>query len=47
MEGVGSNGERFDAPVVSVYKMRGSKIVESQMFHSDTKAILQFLAGKN
>jgi ketosteroid isomerase-like protein len=45
--GVSSDGEKFDAPVVSVYRMRGGKIVESQMFHSDTKALLQFLAGKN
>ena len=45
--GVNSRGEKFDAPVVSVYKMRGSKIVESQMFHADTKALVQFLAGEN
>jgi ketosteroid isomerase-like protein len=45
--GVSSDGEKFDAPVVSVYKMSGGKIVQSQMFHSDTKALLQFLAGKN
>ena len=45
--GVNSQGEKFDAPVVSVYKMRGSKIVESQMFHADTKALVQFLAGEN
>jgi ketosteroid isomerase-like protein len=45
--GVSSDGEKFDAPVVSVYRMRGGKIVESQMFHSDTKALMQFLAGKN
>jgi uncharacterized protein len=45
--GVNSDGEKFDAPVVSVYKMRGSKILESQMFHADTKALVQFLAGEN
>jgi len=45
--GVNSDGEKFDAPVVSVYKLRGSKIVESQMFHADTKALVQFLAGEN
>ncbi len=43
--GVSSDAEKFDAPVVSVYKMRGGKIVESQMFHADTKALVQFLAG--
>ena len=45
--GVKTHGEKFDAPVVSVYKLRGSKIVESQMFHADTKALVQFLAGEN
>ena len=45
--GVRSDGKNFDAPVVSVYKMGGGKIVESQMFHADTNALLQFLAGKN
>ena len=45
--GVNSRGEKFDAPVVSVYKMRGSKVVESQMFHADTKALLQFLGREN
>ena len=45
--GVNSRGEKFDAPVVSIYKMRGRKIVESQMFHADTKALVQFLAGEN
>lgn len=36
----------LDLPVASVYKMRGGKIVESQMFYSDTVAIAQFLASK-
>ena len=45
--GINSRGEKFDAPVVSVYKMRGSKIVESQMFHADTKTLVKFLAGEN
>jgi len=45
--GVSRDGENFDAPVVSVYKMGSGKIVESQMFHADTKALLQFLAGLN
>ena len=43
--GVSSDGGKFEEPVVSVYKMRGGKIVESQMFHSDTKALVQFLSG--
>jgi hypothetical protein len=40
------SGSKLDSPIVSVYKLRGSKIVESQMFYSDTAAIVQFLAGK-
>jgi ketosteroid isomerase-like protein len=45
--GVRSDGENFNAPVVSVYKMGGGKIVESQMFQADTNALLQFMVGKN
>lgn len=41
-----SSGRTLDAPTVSVYKMRGGKIVESQMFYSDTAAIAQFLESK-
>ena len=41
-----STGRRLDVPTASVYKMRDGKIVESQMFYSDTAAIAQFLAGK-
>lgn len=41
-----SSGKKLDLPAVSVYKMRAGKIVESQMFHSDTSAILQFLESK-
>jgi hypothetical protein len=43
--GINSRGEKFEAPVASVYKMHCSKIVESQMFHADTKALLEFLSG--
>ena len=41
-----SSGRTLDSPVVSVYKMRDGKIIESQMFYSDTVAIAQFLAGE-
>lgn len=41
-----SSGKTLDVPTVSVYKMRDGKIVESQMFYSDTVAITQFLEGK-
>jgi uncharacterized protein len=42
-----SNKKKLDVPTVSVYKMRNGKIVESQMFYSDTVAIVQFLASKS
>ncbi|MDV2993807.1 MAG: hypothetical protein N4J56_003461 [Chroococcidiopsis sp. SAG 2025] len=38
-----SSGGKLDLPVVSVYKMRDGKILESQMFYSDTVAIQQFI----
>ncbi len=41
-----SSGRILDAPAVSVYRMRGGKIIESEMFYSDTVAIVQFLEGK-
>ncbi|MBW4551595.1 MAG: nuclear transport factor 2 family protein [Aphanocapsa sp. GSE-SYN-MK-11-07L] len=41
-----SSSRKLDSPTVSVYKHREGRIVESQMFYSDTVAIAQFLAGK-
>lgn len=41
-----SSGRMLDSPTVSVYKMRDGKIIESQMFYSDTATILKFLEGK-
>jgi ketosteroid isomerase-like protein len=41
-----SSGKKLDSPTINVYKMRDGKIVESQMFYSDTAAIVQFLEGK-
>jgi ketosteroid isomerase-like protein len=38
-----ANGGKFDMPVVSVYKMRDGKVVESQMFHADSFAVRAFL----
>ncbi|MDZ7955670.1 MAG: nuclear transport factor 2 family protein, partial [Nostoc sp. DedQUE09] len=40
-----SSSRTLDLPVASVYKMRGGKIIESQMFYSDTVAISEFLTG--
>jgi len=44
--GSASDGRKLDLPAVNIYKMRDRKIIESQMFHADTKAILQFLDGE-
>jgi ketosteroid isomerase-like protein len=44
--GLASDGRKLDLPAVNIYKMRDGKIIESQMFHADTKAILQFLDGE-
>jgi ketosteroid isomerase-like protein len=40
-----SSKKKLDLPAVSVYELRGGKIVESQMYQ-DTSAILQFLGSK-
>jgi hypothetical protein len=36
-------GESIDLPVVSIYRLREERIIESRMFHFDTAALLQFL----
>jgi ketosteroid isomerase-like protein len=38
-----SSGRTLDSPTVSVYKLQNAKIVDSQMFYSDTSAISAFL----
>lgn len=40
------SGKTLDVPTVSVYKMQDGKIVESQMFYSNSVEIAQFLASK-
>jgi uncharacterized protein len=37
----------LNMPTVSVYKLRDGKIAESQMFYSDSTALVQFLAGES
>ncbi len=44
--GSASDGRKLELTVVNIYKMRDGKIIESQMFHADMKAILQFLDGE-
>jgi uncharacterized protein len=36
-------GERFDNPVLGLYRVRDGKLQRAQMFHFDTAAILDFL----
>jgi ketosteroid isomerase-like protein len=36
-------GERFDNPVLGLYRVRDDKLQRAQMFHFDTAAILDFL----
>ena len=38
-------GARFDAPEVGVYKVRGQRVVRSQMFHADSAAVVEFLSN--
>jgi ketosteroid isomerase-like protein len=40
---LGPTGERFDAPVLALYEVRGGKFARAQMFHYDTAAINDFL----
>lgn len=39
-----SDGRRLNVPVVSAYRLRDGRIVESTMHHLDTAALLRFLA---
>jgi uncharacterized protein len=36
-------GERFDNPVLGLYRVRDGRLQRAQMFHFDTAAILDFL----
>jgi len=40
---VAPSGERFEAPVLSLYEVRDGKFARAQMFHFDTAAIVEFL----
>ncbi|MBF2050539.1 MAG: nuclear transport factor 2 family protein [Elainella sp. C42_A2020_010] len=42
-----NSGRTIDSPVVSIYRMRDKKIIESQMFYADTTAIVEFLADRS
>ena len=38
-------GERFDGPVLGLYKIRGGRLARAQMFYFDTVALTDFLAN--
>lgn len=40
---IGSDGERFDSPVIGLYEIRDEKLFRAQMFHYDTAAIAEFV----
>jgi uncharacterized protein len=40
-----ATGARFDAPEVGVYKVRGGRVVRSQMFHADSAAVSAYLSA--
>jgi uncharacterized protein len=42
-KGTSADGEIFDMPAVSVYQMKGGRIIDSRMFHFDTAAVIGFL----
>jgi ketosteroid isomerase-like protein len=41
--GVSPAGERFETPVLGVYRVRDGKLARAQMFYFDTAAVLRFL----
>ena len=41
--GVGPTGERFDAPVLGLYRMRDRKLGRAEMFYFDAAAVNTFL----
>lgn len=40
---ISHSGERFEAPVIGLYEVRGGEFARAQMFHYDTAAVLAFL----
>ncbi len=41
--GIGPTGERFDAPVLGLYRMRDRRLARAEMFYFDTAAVNTFL----
>jgi uncharacterized protein len=44
LRALGPNGDSVDLPAVSIYRLQDGKIIESQMYHFDTAALVHFLA---
>jgi ketosteroid isomerase-like protein len=42
--GLSPAGERFDGPVLGLYRLRDGKLTRAQMFYFDTVALASFLA---
>jgi ketosteroid isomerase-like protein len=42
--GLSPTGERFDGPVLGLYRLRAGRLVRAQMFYFDTAALAGFLA---
>jgi hypothetical protein len=45
--GLASNGERFDSPVIGMYKVRDGRLIRARTFHFDTAAMVTFLRRAN
>ena len=42
--GLSPSGERFDGPVLALYRVHDGKLARAQMFYYDTPALVEFLA---
>ena len=43
--GLSPAGERFEDPVLGLYRLREGRLVRAQMFHFDAAAVARFLAA--
>lgn len=41
--GISVNGDRFESPVLGLYRIRNGKLARAQMFYFDTAAVVRFL----
>jgi ketosteroid isomerase-like protein len=40
-----ASGKRIDAPEVGIYRIRDNRVANSQMFHADSAALVDFLSN--